>query len=93
MTLAQNSLAVRVSGIDSALHSDASGGKRTIPTERVLVDVLTSAFQVTYPCNILNKPLPADPGLQACGIQTTGNGDSVEVDVRDVSELALALSE
>jgi hypothetical protein len=49
--------------------------------------------QTTHPCNILYKPLTTDPGLETCSVQATSNSNSIEVNVRDIGELALALSE
>lgn len=45
------------------------------------------------PGNILYETLAADPGLKAGCIQTACDVDAVEVDVGDVGELGLVLSE
>jgi len=45
------------------------------------------------PCNVLDKPLSADPGLQACSVQTASDGNTIEVNIRYIGEFALALSE
>lgn len=47
----------------------------------------------THPCNVLDKPLSADPGLQACSVQTASDGNTIEVNIRYIGEFALALSE
>lgn len=45
------------------------------------------------PGDIAHKTLSTDPRLQASSVQAAGDGDAVEVDVGDVGELALALTE
>jgi hypothetical protein len=49
--------------------------------------------QITHPCNILNKSLSTDPGLETCSVQPASNSNPIKVNVRDIGELALTLSE
>lgn len=45
------------------------------------------------PGNVLDKALASDPGLQACTIKTTGEGDVVKLYVFDGDLLLLVLAE
>lgn len=45
------------------------------------------------PGDVAHETLSADPRLQTSGVQATGNGDAVKMDVGDVGEFALALAE
>jgi hypothetical protein len=45
------------------------------------------------PGDVAHETLSADPRLQTSSVQAAGDGDAVEVDVGDVGEFALALTE